>query len=115
MANMGSKPVHTPRETAMHELLDEVRRENVAIVSDDEAVQFLAWAERCDGATPGSYHGSLSDEANTGSWLSHPRSLDSGIYFEGFANGSLLSAVASTVNPQTSEASGMISEAACTT
>lgn len=56
MANKGSKLVHTSREKALHELLAEVRRENVAIISDDEAVGFLSWAERRDGAPPGSYH-----------------------------------------------------------
>ncbi len=41
---------------ALKELLEEARRENVEIVSDDEAVGFLTWAERRDDAPPGSYH-----------------------------------------------------------
>jgi hypothetical protein len=56
MANKGSRLVHTPRAQAMHELLEEARRANVVIHSDEEAQRLLDWAARTAGAEPHTFH-----------------------------------------------------------
>jgi hypothetical protein len=56
MANKGSRLVHTPRAQAMHELLEEARRANVVIRSDEEAQRLLDWAARSAGAEPHTFH-----------------------------------------------------------
>ena len=56
LANKGSRLVHTPRDQALHELLDEAEKANIIIHSDDEAQRLLDWAARTEGVDPASYH-----------------------------------------------------------
>lgn len=56
MFNRGSKLIHTPREQALKELLDEARRADVVIQSDAEAERYLDLAAKRYGGKPSDYH-----------------------------------------------------------
>ena len=56
LANKGRHLIHTPREQALRELLEEARRENIIIQSDEEAQALLNWAARQEGVPPENYH-----------------------------------------------------------
>ena len=56
MFNRGSKLIHTPREQALKELLDEARKADVIIQSDAEAERYLDLAATRYGGNPSDYH-----------------------------------------------------------
>jgi Domain of unknown function (DUF4157)/Pre-toxin TG len=56
MFNRGSKLIHTPREQALKELLEEARKADVIIQSDAEAERYLDLAAKRYGGNPADYH-----------------------------------------------------------
>jgi hypothetical protein len=56
MFNRGSKLIHTPREQALKELLEEARKAEVIIQSDAEAERYLDLAAKRYGGKPSDYH-----------------------------------------------------------
>lgn len=56
MFNRGSKLIHTPREQALKELLEEARKADVIIQSDAEAKRYLDLAAKRYGGKPSDYH-----------------------------------------------------------
>ncbi|HEY0988449.1 MAG TPA: DUF4157 domain-containing protein [Kofleriaceae bacterium] len=56
MFNRGSKLIHTPREQALKELLEEARKADVIIQSDAEAERYLDLAAKRYGGNPSDYH-----------------------------------------------------------
>jgi Domain of unknown function (DUF4157) len=56
LASKGSKLIHTSREQALSELLEEAKKANVEIHSDEEAQRLLDWAAQADGVDAASYH-----------------------------------------------------------
>jgi len=56
MFNRGSKLIHTPREQALKELLEEARKADVIIQSDAEAERYLDLAAKRYGGKPSDYH-----------------------------------------------------------
>jgi hypothetical protein len=56
MFNRGSKLIHTPREQALKELLEEARKAEVIIQSDAEAERYLDLAAKRYGGNPADYH-----------------------------------------------------------
>jgi hypothetical protein len=56
MFNRGSKLIHTPREQALKELLEEARKADVIIQSDAEAARYLDLAAKRYGGNPSDYH-----------------------------------------------------------
>lgn len=54
--NRGSKLIHTPREQALKELLEEARKADVIIQSDAEAERYLDLAAKRFGGNPADYH-----------------------------------------------------------
>jgi hypothetical protein len=56
LASKATRLVHTPREVALRELLDEAQRAGVTIRADEEAQRLLDWAARAAGENPANYH-----------------------------------------------------------
>ncbi len=62
LANKGVRPIRTPREQALRELLEEVKNRGVTIQSDSEAEQYLDWRARQFGISPEKYYAATISE-----------------------------------------------------
>ena len=56
LANKGTRLIHTSREQALHDLVEEAAKSNIIIHSDEEAQALLDWSARQAGEAPENFH-----------------------------------------------------------